>query len=124
MRRIKLLGPTLALTAIAVLVTGTALAALATGGNTIAGPGKNSVGVQNPFMLVDGLDDEDVCVTVQNVSDKVGLLNILIITEAGQETRDFSKGKTASLCATNGRSVEATCMGPKSCSFFWRVDKR
>ena len=98
---------------------------LEAGGNTIAGPGS----VKSAFdavTVVAASVNEDVCVTVQN-SGKAGANDVrldLIDENAGVTSGTVGGGTTAALCQENNETVQVTCMGTKSCSYSWRIDKK
>ena len=99
---------------------------LEAGGNTIAGPGSVK-SVIDAVNVIAASVNENVCVTVQNSGKKAGVNDVkldLIDDSAGITSGTVSGGATAALCQENNESVQVTCLGPKTCSYSWRIDKK
>ena len=100
-------------------------AKLLASGNTIAGPGSNRASLDETDVLADGVE-EDICVTVAASSGKASTaLRIdLIDVEAVESSMALNSGETAALCQNDTETVQVVCLGPTSCSYSWRVDRK
>ena len=119
----KLLYVALA-TLLVVGLAGPAIAAkgsdLTAGGKTIAGPGSTAIAVGDTVTIVDGLDNEEICVTVVNRGKDQVRLDLI---EAGATSVTVAAGTTATLCGQTD-SVDLVCTGDsKGCTVTWRADK-
>jgi hypothetical protein len=103
----------------------TKAAGLAIGGNTIAGPGSTTALIDGVDVLADGID-EDICVTIAVNSGKSSTDVRLDLTDdnASVSSMLVGSGSTAALCQNNNMTVQVTCVGPQSCDYSWRVDRK
>lgn len=94
---------------------------LGTGGKTIAGPSKLSMGASETRTIIQGLDqvgNPQICATAQ-VTSKSGDVQVDLVENATVSIT-VSSGDTATLCGIADR-VDLTCVG-SSCAVVWRVD--
>jgi hypothetical protein len=89
------------------------------GGTTIAGPGSTSIPAGESVTVLDGLNKEDVCVTVSNTGKDAVRLDLI---EAAATEVPVPAGATVSHCA-GVDSVNLVCVGTKTCTASWRADK-
>jgi|JI10StandDraft_1071094.scaffolds.fasta_scaffold400823_2 hypothetical protein len=100
-------------------------ASLATGGRTLAGPGKNTVAAGTTQTLyTHPAINTDVCTTVVNGS-KASLLRITLVDDSANETLlEVAAGTTAALCEDNVTRMDLTCLGTSNCTAQWRIDTK
>ena len=117
----------LSLALASLLAVGTAAPAFAAkggdmpaGGNTIAGPGSTTIAVGDTVTILNGLNNEDICVTVANTGKEPLRLDLI---DAGATSVTLAIGATTTLCGQTD-SVDLVCTGIKSsCTATWRADK-
>ncbi|MHC4986369.1 MAG: hypothetical protein ACYTFO_09480 [Planctomycetota bacterium] len=94
---------------------------MGTGGNTIGGPSKVSMGDAETRTIAQGLDqvgNPKICVTVQ-VSAKSDAVRLDFI-DGGTVSVQVGSGDSGALCGDPDQ-VDLTCVGG-GCSVIWRVD--
>jgi hypothetical protein len=98
-----------------------ALAAMAAGDNTIAGPGvftDDNDGRGNVYRIVSG-PPLDVCITVRNLA-RNGKVSINVPAESSVNVRTNA---TRTLCYAAPSEIRLKCEDTRSCSAVWRVDR-
>jgi hypothetical protein len=89
------------------------------GGNTIAGPGSATIATGDTLTIINGLDNEDLCVTVANTGKEPVRLDLI---DSGATSVTVAAGATTTLCGQTD-SVDLVCTGVKSCTVTYRGDK-
>ncbi len=93
--------------------------------NTIAESAKSqTLAFESTLTLLAGLEEEDVCVTIVNRSDKTGLIEVTLTDSGmGTSTSQIAKSKSSALCGVDTDSISLECLGPKKCAFTWNVSR-
>lgn len=114
--------------AIGVLVAATSMSAaastpLATGGRTLAGPGKTAITAGlTATVYTHPAINTDVCTTVSNDS-KTSAVRITLVDDSANETLlDLAAGRTGALCENEVTRMDLTCVGETNCTAQWRID--
>lgn len=81
--------------------------------------GSTAIAVGETVTILDGLNNEDICVTVANTGKDPVRLDLI---DSGATSVDVPIGATVSLCGQTD-SVDLACTGTKSCTVAWRADK-
>ncbi len=94
-------------------------------GRTVAASGKTqTLAFEGVVTLISGLEGTDVCATIINRSEKIGLIEITVTDDAaGTTTAQIERSKSAALCGLDTEAVSLECLGPKKCAFTWSVDR-
>ena len=94
---------------------------LATGGRTIAGPGKLGLALNEAVTIYsDGDGSTRLCGTLVN-SSKDSVVR-LTLNGGGAVNADVAPGDSSALCRNNVTSATVTCLGPSGCTAEWRLD--
>jgi hypothetical protein len=93
-------------------------AGLATGGRTLAGPGKLSLALNEAVTIYADADGNSrLCGTLVNSSKDSTVRLTLNAVNA-----DVLAGDSSALCRNNVTSATVTCLGPSGCTAEWRLD--
>jgi len=98
-----------------------ALAAMAAGDSTIAGPGVFTIdndGRGNVYRVASGAP-LDVCITVRNLA-RNGRVSIVVPAESSVNVRTDA---TRTLCYAAPSEIRLKCEDTRQCSAVWRVDR-
>ena len=81
--------------------------------------GSTAIAVGETVTILDGLNNEDICVTLANTGKDPVRLDLI---DAGATSVDVAIGATLSLCGQTD-SVDLVCTCTKGCTVAWRADK-
>jgi len=99
-----------------------ALAAMAAGPNTVAGPGAYEAGRDGDRLIFDvgSATPQDVCITLRNRGNN-GRIKIEVAGEPEEES--LRPGLTVSRCFAAPSQIRLKCGGNGSCEGVWRIDR-
>jgi hypothetical protein len=101
-------------------VAGKGGAALTAGGKTIAGPGTSKIAAGWTVTIIDGLTNDDICVTLANSGKGTIRLDMI---PGGLVDVYVPAGTTRTYC-TSVTHVNLVCFDQTSCTCSWRGDTR